>query len=238
MHLVYIDDSKDNKSICFSGIMLPAERWLEAFDFLISMRGEMKKSHGIYTRTELHATDWLGGRGNVAPKTVVRTERVKLFNYVLEQIVKLPDVCILNAHGPRAAEDELFKRLMQRIENTAKARGSRALVISDEGKNYDFLLRKMRRHNYIPSALGSWANGSTSKNIPAKHLIEDIVYRDSKRSLFIQAADFCAFSLLRFEGPTPKAIKMGFDQSFLKLEPALLKIAFKADPHKLGIIRF
>ncbi|WP_116970831.1 DUF3800 domain-containing protein [Blastomonas sp. UPD001] len=237
MHLVYIDDSKDKKSVCFSGIMLPVGVWLEAFNFLIETRRKIKASHGIYTRTELHATDWIGGRGNVAPGTVVRTERVKLFNFMLAQIVKLPGVSILNAHGPRASEDELFKRLIQRIENTAKARKSHALVISDEGKNYDFLLRKMRRHNYIPSALGAWADGSSSKNIPAEHLVEDIVYRDSKRSLFIQAADFCAFSLLRFEDPTPKAISMGFDQSFLILEPALLKIAFKADPRKLGIIR-
>lgn len=237
MNLVYVDDSKDEKSICFSGLIIPVSRWLEAFDFLISMRREMNKSHGIYTRLELHATDWLGGRGTVAPKTVVRSERVKLFNYVLEQIIRLPEVSILNAHGPRACEDELFKRLMQRVENNASKKGTHAIVISDEGKNYDHLLRKMRRHNYIPSAQGAWAGGFTSKNIPAKHLIEDIVYRDSKRSLFIQAADFCAYSLLRFESPTPRATRMGFDQSFLKLEPALLKIAFRADPHKLGIIR-
>ena len=237
MHLVYIDDSKDSKSVCFFGVMLPVVQWLPAFDLLIDMSRQMKKSHGIYTRLELHATDWLGGRGTVAPVTVLRSERIKLFDYVLEQIVKLPDVSIFNAHGPRSKEDELFKRLMQRIENTAKARSSKAIVISDEGKNYDFLLRKMRRHNYIPSALGAWADGSSSKNIPAKHVVEDIVYRDSKRSLFIQAADFCAFSLLRFEDPTPKAQKMGFDRSFLKLDPALLKIAFKGDPKKLGIIR-
>lgn len=237
MHLVYIDDSKDEKSICFSGIMLPVERWLESFNFLISMRREMNKSNGIYTRLELHATDWLGGRGTVAPKTVMRSERARLFNYVLDQLVRLPDVSILNAHGPRATEDELFKRLIQRIENTAKHRGSHALIISDEGKNYDHLLRKMRRHNYIPSAIGAWSGGFASKNIPAEHVIEDIVYRDSKRSLFIQAADFCAFSLLRFEDPTPKAISMGFDKAFMRLEPALLKVAFKADPRKLGIIR-
>ena len=237
MHIVYVDDSKDKKSVCFSGIMIPADRWLESFDILVAMRREIKKTHGIYTRLELHATDWLGGRGTVAPTTVVRTERAKIFNYVLESIVRLPDVCILNAHGPRAVEDELFKRLMQRVENTAKARNSKVIIISDEGKNYDFLIRKMRRHNYIPSAMGAWADGAASKNIPAQHLIEDIVYRDSRRSYFIQAADFCAFSLLRFEDPTEKAIKMGFDKSFLTLDPALLKIAFKADPRKLGIIR-
>ena len=197
----------------------------------------MKRHAGVYIKTELHATDWVGGRGNVSDRTIKREKRVEIFNWVLQQIVKLPDVCILNAYGTRGDEEELFKRLMQRVENTAKKRESHAIVISDEGKNYDHLLRKMRRHNYIPSAKGAWADGASSRNIPAKRLIEDIVYRDSKRSFFIQAADFCAFSLLRFEKPTPRATKMGFDQSFMLLEPALLKVAFAADPKKLGIIR-
>lgn len=237
MHLVYVDDSKDGKTLCFSAIMIPAEKWLEAFNQLLDMRRTMKAHAGVYIKKELHATDWVGGRGNVSDRTLTRAKRVEIFNWILQQIVKLPDATILNAYGSRADEDELFMRLMQRIENTAKKRKSHALVISDEGKNYDHLLRKMRRHNYIPSAKGAWADGSTSKNIPAENLIEDIVYRDSKRSFFIQAADFCAYSLLRFEKPTPRAEKMGFDQSFLLLEPALLKIAFAADPRKLGIIR-
>lgn len=237
MHLVYVDDSKDEKSICFSAIMIPATRWLEAFDQLIAMRRAMKASHGIYTRLELHATDWLGGRGNVAPDTIPRVERMKLFNDVLDELVKLPDVAIFNAHGPRASEEKIFQYLAQRIENTARARRDQAIIISDEGKNYDHLLRKMRRINYIPSALGAWESGAASKNIPATNVVEDIVYRDSRRSLFIQAADFCAFSLLRFESPTPKAVAMGFDQSFLRLDAALFKRAFKADPRGLGIIR-
>jgi Protein of unknown function (DUF3800) len=237
MHLVYVDDSKDDKSVCFSAIVIPSEQWLKAFDQLIAMRREMKNSHGIYTRIELHATDWLGGRGNVAPQTVVRSERKKLFDAVLKEVTSLPDVLIFNAHGPRNSEETLFQRLIQRIENTMKRKSDQAIIISDEGKNYDHLVRKMRRVNYIPSAMGVWASGATSKNIPAECIVEDIVYRDSRRSLFIQAADFCAFSLLRFENPTAKATAMGFDQSFKILEPALFKIAFKADPRKLGIIR-
>ncbi|MCZ4264314.1 DUF3800 domain-containing protein [Erythrobacter sp. G21629-S1] len=237
MHLVYVDDSKDGKIICFSAIMIPSEKWLDAFNQLLDMRRTMKEHGGVYIKKELHATDWVGGRGNVSDRTLTRTRRVEIFNWVLRQIVKLPEVKILNAYGRRADEDELFKRLAQRIENAAKKLGSHAMIISDEGKNYDHLLRKMRRHNYIPSAQGAWADGATSKNIPAERLIEDIVYRDSKRSFFIQAADFCAYSLLRFENPTPRAKQMGFDQSFMLLEPALLKVAFGADPKKLGIIR-
>lgn len=237
MHLVYVDDSKDGKSICFSALIIPADRWLEAFNWLIAVRREMKKNPGIYTRLELHATDWLGGRGNVAPTTIRREMRVALFNYVLDRIVELPGLQILNAHSAKANEDELFKRLVQRIENNARKQRCKAIIISDEGKNYDFLLRKMRRFNFIPSAQGAWADGATSKNMPAENILEDIVYRDSKRSYFIQAADFAAYSLLRFENPTERATRMGFDQSFLRLEPAFIKQAYRADPRRLGIIR-
>lgn len=237
MHLVYIDDSKDEKAVCFSALIIPADRWLESFNWLVAVRREMKKSPGIYTRLELHATDWLGGRGTVAPTTIPRVTRVSLFNYVLDRIIELPEIKILNAFSLRANEDELFKRLVQRIENNARKTNNKAIIISDEGKNYDFLLRKMRRFNYIPSAQGAWADGSSSKNMPTENVLEDIVYRDSKRSYFIQAADFCAYSLLRFERPTERATRMGFDQSFLRLEPVLIKHAYGGDPRKLGIIR-
>lgn len=237
MHLVYIDDSKDGKAICFSALIIPAERWLEGFNQLLAMRRAMKERGGIYIKKELHATDWLGGRGNVSTRTIARVERVQIFNWVLRHIVNLPDIQILNAFGSRSKEDELFKRLIQRVENNVRKLNSHAMILSDEGKNYDALLRKMRRFNYIPSATGAWADGSASKNIPAEHVIEDIIYRDSKRSFFIQAADFCAFSLLRFEMPTERAVRMGFDKSLMILEPALVKAAFGSDPKKLGIIR-
>jgi hypothetical protein len=237
MHLVYIDDSKDGKEICFSALIIPAERWLAAFNQLLEMRRKMKRQAGVYINKELHATDWVGGRGNVAPQVITREKRVKIFNWVLDEITQLPEIAILNAYGRRSNEDELFKRLIQRIENNVRKQSSHAIILSDEGKNYDFLLRKMRRHNYIPSALGAWADGASSKNIPAEHVLEDLIYRDSKRRFFIQAADFCAFSLLRFETPTPRAKALGFDQSFKRLDPVLLKAAFRADPKKLGIIR-
>jgi hypothetical protein len=237
MHIVYIDDSKDGKAVCFSALMIPAADWLSALDHLVDMRQAMKKSDGIYVRKELHATDWLGGRGHIAPQAVNRLDRMRLFNFALGEIAKIPNVDIFNACGQGRVEDRLFERLVQRIQNTMAARNSLAIIISDEGKNYDHLLRQMRRVNFIPSAYGQWQNGAYTKNLPAKNLIEDIVYRDSARSYFIQAADFCAFSLLRFEYPTTRAKTLGFDRSFNILKPRLFTRAFAKDPKGLGIIR-
>ena len=237
MYLVYIDDSKDDKNVCFSALMIPINRWLDAFDHLQGMRRSLKASDGIYIRKELHATDWLGGRGRIAPTPVPKGARARLFHYIVSSIALLPGVEILNACAHKSREETLFQYLVQRIHNTAAYRGEQSLIISDEGKNYDKLLRKMRVFNHVPSAYGGWQTGTFTKNIPVSSIVEDIVYRDSAKSLFIQAADFTAFSLLRFENPTAKAIAYDYHRSFMILEQRLLKVAFKGDPKNLGIIR-
>ncbi|WP_374625470.1 DUF3800 domain-containing protein [Devosia sp.] len=77
--------------------------------------------------------------------------------------------------------------------------------------------------------------GNPSKNIPADRILEDIVYRDSARSIFIQAADACAYALLRRERPIASKTVLGLDQSFFILERIMVKQAYGRDPY--GIIR-
>lgn len=126
---------------------------------------------------------------------------------------------------------QLFERMCNRIQRNMQARNSHALLISDEGKSFDSLVRRMRRYNPIPGRFG----GRLER--PLDRIVEDLVYRKSDRSLFIQAADFCAFSLLRFESPTPKIERLGLAEAFLTLDRVLEKRAFGADPRKLGIVR-
>ena len=231
MHLVYVDDSKDEKLSCFSAIIIPALRWNEALEHLIAFRRAIKASHGIYSTIELHATDWLGGRGNVAPQTVLRSERALLFQDALRHYISLPECSILNGVAPRSADTQLFERLINRIQINMASRNSQAIIISDEGKSYDHLIRRMRRFNPIVGRFG----GVLDRRID--RVIEDIVYRKSDRSLFIQAADFCAFSLLRMENPTPAIQRHGLAEAFMILEPVLEKRAFAKDHRQLGIIR-
>jgi hypothetical protein len=115
MYLAYIDDSKDEQSCCFSAILIHEDEWRNALDYLISFRKKLKADHGIYVSIEMHATDWLGGRGNIAPTTIRRDQRALLFREALKAIVGIPSCSILNAHGPRHAQDQLFERLCNRI---------------------------------------------------------------------------------------------------------------------------
>ncbi|MCB1534847.1 MAG: DUF3800 domain-containing protein [Rhodoblastus sp.] len=229
MHLVYIDDSKDGRDVCFSAIAFPAADWIAALEHLTGLRRAMRASDGIYVTKEMHATDWLAGRGHIAPFFVPKGARARLFDYFLTGITMLPNVQIFSAHSPFDAEEQLFERLLNRIQMNMSISGSRALIISDNGKNYDKMVRRMRRFNFIPSRFGG------ARNVPLDRIIEDIVYRDSAKSFFIQAADACAFSLLRFRKPTPKALKYGFNQSFLLLDRSLVKSANRSDPY--GIVR-
>lgn len=228
MHLVYVDDSKGDRYVCFSAIAIPVASWNDALEHLIRLRREMFASDGIYITKELHATDWLGGRGSVASRFVPKAARARLFKFMLDGIADLPNAQIFNAYGHKTQEERLFERLLNRIHINMTAKESHALIISDEGKNYDFMLRRLRRVNFVSF------RGRPARNDPLNRIVEDISYRDSARSYFIQAADFSAFSLLRFKHPTPNIEKYGLAQAFRILDRALVKNANYQDP--LGII--
>ena len=235
MHLVYIDDSGDNQTICFSAICFPAQDWQTALAHWNAMRKQMRDSDGIYMRKELHATEFVGGQGRIAKHFVPKGARGRLFNFVVSSIALLPNVQIFNACSVRGRHEQLFRNLLTRIDTNMRKSGSYALIFSDEGKDYNAMLRRMRRYNPVPSRYGRWPDGNPYKNIPVDFIIEDINYRDSARAPFVQAADFCAYSLHRKEKPLASKTRLGIDLAFPMLDAVLVKAANAADPH--GIIR-
>ena len=237
MHLVYIDDSGDEQFYCFSALIIPADGWLASFEHLRGARTMTRDSDGVFMKKELHSTEWNAGRGRIAKRTIGKRRRVSLYNFFLSSIAMLPNAELINACVPKADEQRGFQFLLQRIENNMSRKHSKCIIFSDEGKNYDSIRRKLARFNQIPSQFGAWADGRTSKSIPATSIVEDIFYRDSAKSMFIQAADACAYALLRFERPLASKSALGLDQSFEILDRILVKRAFGKDPKGLGIIR-
>jgi hypothetical protein len=236
MHFVYIDDSKDNKLACFSALLVPADSWNDCLNRLLAIRRTIKQSDGIPLRMEIHTTDWLGGKGRLV-RHLKKGDRVRIYNYLLAGVTMLPNVRLINAAVPQHEEQRAFEWLLNRIHKNMAVADSRAVIFSDQGKSYDKLFRRMRRYNFIPSRIGRWETGAISKNLVLDRIIEDIVYRDSERSLFIQAADACAYAVLRSESPIPSKTALGLDQSMMILEPIMVKQAFSRCPKRLGIIR-
>ena len=120
-----------------------------------------------------------------------------------------------------------------------QAQDSYCHLVCDEGKEdyYVKLVRKLRVYNPIPSQFGAWNPGEFAKNIPIERIIEDPQFKDSRKSYFIQHADFMAFGLLRSEKPTPKIKRHGAHKSLDQLDESLNRVCNKKDPRGMGIIR-
>jgi hypothetical protein len=235
MHFVYVDDSGDGTIACFSALIIPADQWRESLLHLIGIRKQMRDSDGVRIQKELHSTDWNGGKGELARLPISKARRAQLFDFFLSGVALLPAAQLINAAVPYGEQERAFEWLLVRIHNNMRRAGSQAIIFCDEGKSYDHIRRKIGVYNFIPSRYENWDVNSPSKNIPTDRILEDIVYRDSAKSILVQAADACAYALLRRERPLPSKSELGLDRSFMILERILVKAAFSRDT--MGIIR-
>jgi uncharacterized protein DUF3800 len=237
VHFVYMDDSGDETIRAYAALAVADVDWKNVFAQIKAYRRELKKQYGIFVTEEFHATDFVGGRGRISPQIVAKGTRCRLFRETLTFIAKLPGVRLFNAIAPKANESLIFERLMNRININMQKDHSNALIIHDHGKDYTSLVRRLCVYNPIQSKYGHWANGQTHKNIPLDNILEDIMFRDSARSYFIQLVDFCAYALFRCEYPLASKNKYNLHKAFEELHVICIPECFSNDPKKLGIIR-
>jgi hypothetical protein len=238
LFLVYIDDSGDEHHRCFSALIIHESVWREVRGRIRDFRRDLKTSDAIFITKELHATDFVAGRGRISLEIVTKARRCEIFRETLRFIATLPKIQLINGFSTRAHEYEVFERMMNRVNRTMAEWKSHALIICDEGKDYTGLVRRMSIYNPIASQYGVWPDGSKTRNIPTDRLVEDPVFRNSKQSVFIQLADFAAYALFRSEVPLASKAKYGLDLAFQELHPICLRAAFAKDPRQLGIIRY
>jgi hypothetical protein len=237
VHFVYIDDSGDERVRCYAALVIHESVWKATQAAVKQYRRGLKASDAIMVTKELHATEFVAGRGQLGARVVFKGRRCQIFKETLALIAGLPNVHLFNAISPRMNERLLFERLVNRINRTMAEWKSNALIVHDEGKDYTSLVRRMCVYNPIRSQYGAWPDGREFKNIPTDHILEDIVFRKSHKSDLIQMADFCAYALFRNESPLASKAKYGLDKAFEALHPICIKAAYRGDPKHLGIIR-
>lgn len=243
MHFVYIDDAKDDdqqaRRLCsFAALLIPENNWQDALRMVKEFRHKLKCDYGMYVNKELHACEFVAGRGNIADRIVTKSQRGQIFSEALKLTANLPGAKLLPAVGAKNHQLMLFERLLNRINKNVEKVGDHAVLFCDEGNNIEYtrLRRKMGVHNPIQSRYGSWKDtGANWKNIPLNFILEDPVFKDSKQSYFIQLADFASFALLRQENQIPSRNKYGIHIAFDALNSILVREAFYKDAR--GIIR-
>lgn len=253
MYLMYVDESGDpgltrspSRYFVLSGLVIHELTWLATLDALIDFRRRMRGAFGLKLREEIHAAHFINKPGEL--KRIKRNDRLTILRHFADEIARLPELNVINVVVDKSNKPDgydvltrAWQPLIQRFENTIVHRNfpgpnnpdERGLVFADgqPSKQLTGLLRRMRRHNPIPSQLP----GSGYRNIHLKKVIEDPVYRDSRHSLMVQAADLCAFLLYQKLAPNKYMQRSGGANYFERVAPVLCRVASPNDPE--GIVR-
>ncbi len=118
----YVDESYDDNKYCLSAISIRHSEWKECFDNVRQHRVNLKNDYGIYLRKEIHARDFVAGRGDISQQVIGKWQRSRLFLGLLQLVASLPQVLVFNVcldkHRYEDPQMVAWDRLMNRIERT------------------------------------------------------------------------------------------------------------------------
>lgn len=117
MMFCYIDESYDSNAVVFTALVVPAAVWTETFEALRERRRVLREKHGIFMRKELHAREFVSGRGRIADRTIFKGVRAAIFREQLQHLASLR-VRVFNAVFPAGQKFRAFERLVNRINRT------------------------------------------------------------------------------------------------------------------------
>ena len=250
MFLMYVDESGDvgmnnspTRYFVLSGLVIHELRWMQYLDQLIVFRRAMRDKFGLKLSEEIHASAFINTPGDLV--RIKRHDRLTILRSFADQLSIMPDLNIINVVVDKKTKpvtydpfDMAWRVLIQRLENTISNRNFRGPVNSDErgllipdatdDKKLTTLMRKMRRHNPIPS------QSQGARNILLQSVIEDPFLKDSEKSLFVQAADLSAYLLYQHLNPSSYIKKKSGQNYFNRLEPILCKVASRTNT--MGIV--
>jgi hypothetical protein len=244
--IAYIDESYDSNQFVMSALIVAEDTWRSGFVHLQNYRRDLKAKHGIFTSKEFHATEFVAGRGRIAPRPIPKGLRAKIFKEYLAMLAGLPGIAVISGCWSMAGSTQrevhikAFSRIQERLQTRSQKSGSHIISIVDEGRATELqrIARRSKIWNPVGSRFGVWEDGSAYKNIPNDRLIEDPVFKSSQQSYFLQSADFIAYALLKSEvPPTPHVMRYGLDKAYELLAPICVKAASGKDPRSLGIVR-
>lgn len=122
----YIDESYNNDFFCLSALSIRHTDWKECFALVKEHRQMLKADYGIPLLKEIHATDLVGGRGQLSSRGVIgKFDRSLIFQGLLNLVARLPTVFLFNVCLERRFHSNVqmkaWDRMVNRIERTMRA---------------------------------------------------------------------------------------------------------------------
>ena len=214
--IFYIDESGRLGQFIITSVTIPLLRpetagwrfvWEDYLDKYRDFRRDLKATHGCPIRKELHAVELASGRGNYGRGGSQLGSRAGsgVFRWILQRLDRfLPQASVITVVGNKTSTlygaqglDACLHALFQRMQKSCEANHTNGMTFFDQGHG-EYLSAYRRARRYLPtgSALGTWTSGLFTKNKPMDRFIKDGNFKDSKFSLFIQAADLIAYAAM------------------------------------------
>lgn len=122
VRLFYVDESYDQARFCLSAIGIRHADWRDCFQRVRQHRAVLKQDHGIFLRKEVHAQEFVSGRGRISASIISKHDRSRIFDGLLKLVASLPNVMVINIcldiAGRRDPQLDAWDRLLNRIERT------------------------------------------------------------------------------------------------------------------------
>lgn len=254
MFLMFADESGDcglvnspSPFFVLSGLVVHELRWKPYLAELLDFRRYLRARFGVKLREEIHSGRLLSHPG--ALNRIAKHHRLEIIKLFADKLASMAELNLISVavdkqqkRSPYDVFENAWRALIQRFENTITAGNfagpnnpdERGMVLCDDtdNKKLTALIRKMHVYNPVPNQPQF---GAGYRNLALRYLIEDPVFRDSRFSQFVQAADVCAFLLYQYNCPSSYVRKKGARNYFRRLNPILRLQAAPADP--LGIVR-
>lgn len=213
----YIDESGSRDLFIVTAVTVPLLRptddgrwrfvWEEYLDRYRDFRRDLRDVHKVSVRKELHASQLVSGRGAylLNKQRLGRRAAAGIYRWILQRLDQfLPENSVITVTADPGSSlygatrlEACLHALFQRMQRASQANRTNAMTFFDEGHAENLAIyRKARVYLPTGSMLGGWRSGSLSKNIPMENFFKDGNFKDSKHSLFIQAADLIAYAAM------------------------------------------
>jgi hypothetical protein len=268
----YVDESGRHNQFVFTYVTIPLLRertvskvlrtkrwtfvWEDYLDAYRKFRRALRDTHGIPVRQDLHAFKLVAGRGRYGRRRGILGKRLgcETYRWMLQHLdMFLPPESIVTVvgtsadgfyglRGPEACLFALFQRMQRQCRDPL--RDTNGLTFFDQGHpEYIKAYRKARRHLPTGSILGRWSTGLSQANLKMDRFFKDGNFKDSKLSVFTQAADWVAYAATMYLAGEAGTLlgwqqRGGLGGAYSSIPRSVLNLRATAQrPHPLGIVQ-